>query len=193
MNKCSWAGVHITMHQISYEAPVIFVIFQAYFAEKNFDELQAAAMEKVDGLTEEEWKKFIAYVGGFYGNASNYHSFGDLKFVPDLSADKFFAILRSNPKADQDGSLLNWALTLLPHVETEIFAYDAPFNQLGFPSEGGITAYFSRNMTAEDLTKTKDFLGSPEAVAKTLDILNTRVFKTGENQFLITVGSIDEQ
>lgn len=56
-------------------------------------------MRKVDGLTEEEWKQFMAYVGGFYGNLSNYHSFGHMKFVPELSAEKFWAILRSHPRA----------------------------------------------------------------------------------------------
>ena len=56
-------------------------------------------MRKVDGLTEEEWKQFMAYVGGFYGNLSNYHSFGHMKFVPELSEEKFWAILRSHPRA----------------------------------------------------------------------------------------------
>ena len=46
---------------------------------------------------------------------------------------------------------MQWALTLAPHVEREIFAYEAPYTQIGFPHEGGITAYFSRDMTAEDL------------------------------------------
>lgn len=49
------------------------------------------------GVTTDEWKKFIAYVAGFYGNMSNYHSFGDLKFVPEISPEKFKAILYSNP------------------------------------------------------------------------------------------------
>ena len=87
MYKSSWAAAFITMHQISYEAPVIFIIFQAYFADKNFEELEAAALQGVEGLTEEEWKKFIAYVGGFYGNLSNYHSFGDMKFVPEITPE----------------------------------------------------------------------------------------------------------
>ena len=75
-------------------------------------------------------------------------------------------------------------------VEKEVFAYDAPYTQINFPSEGGITAYFSRNMTPEDLNLTKEFLLSAEAVAKGLDILNTRVFKTSDTEFLLTVGAI---
>ena len=101
MSKASWAGALTVLHQISYEAPPLFCIFQAYFADKNFDELEAAAMAAVDGLTEDEWKQFIAYVGGFYGNMSNYHSFGAMKFVPEISSQKFWAILWSHPKAQQ--------------------------------------------------------------------------------------------
>ena len=36
----------------------------------------------------------------------------------------------------------------------------------------------------------KEFLLSAEAVALGLDILNTRTYKKGENEYLLTVGSI---
>ena len=157
-------------------------MFQAYFADKNFDVLEACAMSQVEGLTQDEWKNFIAYCGGFYGNASNYHSFGAMKFIPELSSDKFWGILGSHPKASEAGSLINYALTnWKPHIDKEVFAYDAPYTQLNFPSEGGITAYFSRNMTQADLELTKEFLLSKEAMAKGLDMLNTRVFKQSDN------------
>ncbi len=110
MSKASWAGALVVLHQISYESPALFCIFQAYFADKNFEDLQDAALAKVQGLTEDEWAKFIAYVGGFYGNMSNYHSFGAMKFIPEISADKFWAILESSPKASQADSPISWAL-----------------------------------------------------------------------------------
>jgi hypothetical protein len=49
------------------------------------------------GVSEDEWKHFIAFVGGYYGNMSNYHSFGDMKFIPDVSRESFKKILLSNP------------------------------------------------------------------------------------------------
>ena len=145
-------------------------------------------------MTPEEWKKFIAYAGGFYGNLSNYHSFGHMKFIPEISPEKFWAILHSHPKANQADSLIKHALDRFQDkVAVEVFAYDAPYTQINFPHEGGITAYFSRNMTQADLNLTQEFLLSPEAVAKGLDILNTRTFKKDENQFLLTVGSISTE
>lgn len=70
-------------------------------------------------------------------------------------------------------------------VETEIFAADAPYNQLSFPNEGGVTAYFGRNLTTEDLAVVKEFL-----VDQKLFIENTRAFKEGE-KLIVTVGSIN--
>jgi len=57
--------------------------------------LQEAAAEA--GISEEGWKQFNAYVAGVYGNMGNYHSFGDMKFVPELAPEDFKAILLSNP------------------------------------------------------------------------------------------------
>jgi dipeptidyl-peptidase-3 len=55
------------------------------------------------------------------------------------------------------------------------------------PDEGGITAYFSRNMTKVDLALVKEFCASIK-----LDLLNTRTFKKADGSFVVTVASIDE-
>jgi len=57
--------------------------------------LQDSAAQK--GVSKEEWQRFIAYVGGFYANMGNYHSFGGSKFIPELSSEAFKAIIFSNP------------------------------------------------------------------------------------------------
>ena len=61
-------------------------------------------------MTEEEWQKFLAYVAGFYANLSNYHSFGHMKFVPDITPAKFWGILESHPDAQRAGTPMNLAL-----------------------------------------------------------------------------------
>ena len=83
MSKASWCGAKMVPHQISYEAPALFCIFLTYFRDADFQLLEECALK--EGVTVSEWKNFIAYVAGFYGNMSNYHSFGAMKFVPDLS------------------------------------------------------------------------------------------------------------
>ena len=34
--KASWAGAKMVPHQLSYESPAIFVLFQMYFQSKDF-------------------------------------------------------------------------------------------------------------------------------------------------------------
>ena len=113
MTKASWAGAKIVPHQISYESPALFCVFQAYFADKDFQRLEECAIAA--GVSKEEWKEFVAYVGGFYGNLSNYHSFGGMKFVPNMTPDKFSAILYSHPSIERPENFLKLYLDkLLP-------------------------------------------------------------------------------
>ena len=136
------------------------------------------------GISAEDYNKFVAYAAGFYGNMSNYHNFGDLKFIPDLSAETFTAILKSNPLYSDNDIFYKEAIdTLLPEVLDVIFKIEKPYTQLNFPEEGGITAYFSRNMTKTDLALVDKF-----AAAQGIDILNTRAFKK-DGKYILTVGS----
>lgn len=182
ISKASWAGAKMVFHQISYEAPALFLVFQAFFQEKDFYKLELAAHDA--GVSADDYNKFIAYAGGFYGNMSNYHNFGDLKFIPDLTAETFEKILKSNPLYKDDDIFYKEAIdALLPEVLSVIFKIDKPYTQLNFPEEGGITAYFSRNMTKADLALVDKF-----AAAQGIDILNTRAFKK-EGKYILTVGS----
>lgn len=70
-------------------------------------------------------------------------------------------------------------------IKQEIFAYDKPYSQLGFPEDGAVTGYFSRNMKKADLKLVKEFLDS-----QNIDVLNTRAFLEN-GRYVITVGSID--
>jgi len=109
----------------------------------------AAAKE---GVSHEEWKKFLAYVAGFYSALGNYHFFGKSKFIPDLTPQVFEKILRSNPLYGSENDLYREVIDELYHqIQEEIFDIGKPFTSLGFPDEGGVTAYFSRNMTKDDL------------------------------------------
>ena len=104
---------------------------------------------------------FVAYAAGFYGNMSNYHNFGDLKFIPEISSETFTKILMSNPLySDSDAFYKEVIDALLPEVLDVIFKIDKPYTQLNFPEEGGITAYFSRSMTKVDLALVNKFAES---------------------------------
>lgn len=173
----------MVFHQISYESPALFLLFQSYFQEKDFHKLEVAALSA--GVSADEFKKFLAYVAGFYGNMSNYHSFGDMKFIPDVSRETFLTILKSNPLYTDSTAFYSEVVdTLFPQVEAEIFEIDKPYTQLNFPEDGGVTGYFGRNLTKEDLKIVDKF-----AESQKIDILNTRAFKK-DGKYILTVGSI---
>jgi hypothetical protein len=113
------------------------------------------------GVSAEEYNMFVAYAAAFYGNMSNYHNFGDLKFIPEISSETFVKILKSNPLYSDPDAFYKEAIdALLPEVLDVIFKIEKPYTQLNFPEEGGITAYFSRSMTKVDLALVNKFAES---------------------------------
>ena len=77
---------------------------------------------------------------------------------------------------------------LFPLISVEVFALEKPYTSLGFPEEGGVTGYFSPGMTAAELTLIREFFTETK-----LSPLNTRAFKKGDGNFVITVGSINKK
>ena len=77
---------------------------------------------------------------------------------------------------------------LFPLISVEVFALEKPYTSLGFPEEGGVTGYFSPGMTAAELTLIREFFTETK-----LSPLNTRAFKKGDSNFVITVGSINKK
>jgi len=112
-----------------------------------------------------------------------------MKFIPDLASfERFSLILYSHPEAQTEGSFLkSFFDKYLCKVDVEVTSMEKPYTQLNFPDEGGITGYFSRNMTKEDLK-----LVSEVCQKEKVDILNTRAFKLENGTIKITVGSIEK-
>ena len=96
LSEASWAGAKMVLHQISYEGPAIFLMFHSFFQDKNHEELKRYIVNNKT-ITADDYKAFEAYVAAFYQNLGNYHSFGSMKFIPEMSSDKFLTILKTNP------------------------------------------------------------------------------------------------
>jgi len=96
MAKASWAGAKMVPHQISYEAPPLFVMLHAFFQDKNFIQLEK---EIVDNKTvkSEDIRAFKAYAAAFYQYMGDYHSFGSKKFMPEMNSTTFHNILIRHP------------------------------------------------------------------------------------------------
>jgi len=127
----------------------------------------------------------MAYVAGFHSNMSPYQSFGHNKFIPAISNEVFTKILHSNPLYNDATALYKEVIDdLWPQVEAEVFNIEKPYSVINFPEDGGVTGYFGRNLTKDDLNLVKEFL-----IHEKIDVLNTRAWKK-DGKFTITVGSI---
>ena len=52
LEKASWAGAKMLFHQLSYESPALFLIFQAYFQTKDLHALEQSVFIKLHGETD---------------------------------------------------------------------------------------------------------------------------------------------
>ena len=92
MARAAWEGSKICWFQRSYEGPGLFVILKLVFSHG----IQAAKTKALAaGVTEEEWKQFMAYCAAVFNNCGNFRSFGDTKFVPELSQEALEKILKA--------------------------------------------------------------------------------------------------
>ena len=104
-----------------------------------------------------------------------------------MSPETFQTILLANPKFEAgDDSYIRIIKEVYPQIEKEIFAFERPYKNLGYPFKNGTTGYFGRNLNKTELDLIKEFLKNQK-----IEILNTRAFKKGEGSYIITIGSQD--
>lgn len=135
---------------------------------------------------------FKAYAAAFYQYMGNYHSFGSMKFRPNMDENLFRTILMRHPlflAKNAKGHLYRKIVNeVYPQIKDELFDTKSPYKQLGYPEEGGTTSYWSNSMTKDDLAKVQGFMKHMN-----MSLLNTRAFKVHKGHYLITIGSIDTQ
>jgi len=93
MARAAWEGSKISWFQRSYESPALFVLLKLVFCQ-GIDTLKERATK--DGVSETEWRQFLAYSAAVFQNCGNFKSFGDTKFVPELSMEQFLAVVKSS-------------------------------------------------------------------------------------------------
>ncbi|XP_075589373.1 dipeptidyl peptidase 3 isoform X1 [Dermatophagoides farinae] len=181
LSKASWFGSLAVLFQTSPESPLIFALFQRIFATEPIDQLKSVAMDKCE-FNEEEWRSFLVYVAAFYSNMGNYRSFGDSKFVPNLSKNKFERLIKSSQAYQKDSKFID---NIWNNLGDAIFSLNHNELTLGF-EPNGTTTYWSKNMTENDEKIVKKFLTMND-----IEAYNTRAFKdpkTGE--YVIRFASI---
>ncbi|KAG8186077.1 hypothetical protein JTE90_027071 [Oedothorax gibbosus] len=184
LSRASWYGGLIDLVQKSPESPLIFSLLHRLFLTDSVKDLKETALHKC-GFSEEEFLAFLIYVCGFFCNYGNYKSFGDSKFIPDLSKEKFEKLMFSTKFAAKFPEKLK---QLLSKCLDKMFSLKEEERHLGFPPNA-TTTYFSKNITKEDLEAVNKFFKK-----QNIEAFNSRLFKTtdetGRSCFEIRLASV---
>lgn len=176
--KASWEGSMINYFQKSYEAPALFSIFQLTFSGQTIEELRERASATTSAET---FQKFLVYAAAFFNNCGNFKSFGDTKFVPDLTEEEFLAILQSSRNFSQFKDLIE---DLFGKVKTQLFSYEGRYEKIGLPPQEGCSGYYSGNLSKEEIELVDQYLQTLQ-----LSFLNTRIIKLADKHFQVHVAS----
>jgi dipeptidyl-peptidase-3 len=180
MSRASWEGAKICYFQRSYESPVLCYIFGKIFTMEDYDALKMRTLEN-KLLTNDEWEKLIAYIAGVFNNCGNYLSYGDKKFLPEISDEQFWKWIQSTTFYKSCPNLVN---ELLYENLFEIYEHRAPYGHIGFKDKSSVNSYFSSNCTSHDSDLINEFLKHIHFCP-----LNTFAVKLNDSNYRILVCS----
>ncbi|XP_069681962.1 dipeptidyl peptidase 3 isoform X1 [Periplaneta americana] len=172
LSQASWNGGLIVLVQTSPESPLLFALLRKLFSAQPIAELKKAALEDKNA-TADEFQALLVYTSGIFTNAGNYKGFGDSKFIPNLPASKFEAIIKCSEAYRREPKSMQ---SLWDRCKDTIYLLKEGVRSLGF-HEKGVTTYFSSNCNLEDADHVAQFLKQ-----KDMEAYNSRVFKTEDNE-----------
>ena len=183
LNKACWAGIPISLFQISYESPALFIIFQTFFSSfEDIDQLKIQVL-KNQNISKIDFDSFILYAVQFYSVYGNYYSFGHSKRYPEISCDTFEEILKQSPKYDSFSEIWNKIKKLVyKHLIV------LPKTSSKYSDEYIVGTYYLNGITNEEIKKIDDIL-----TKKNILLVNTRLQKVSDNKYEVLIGSIEEK
>ncbi|WPG99597.1 putative dipeptidyl peptidase 3 [Acrodontium crateriforme] len=174
ISRASLAGTRINLRQVSPESEAIYDFILTLHKSCNGD---WKGLGSKTGVSEEDVTHFLNYAAQFLGNAGNYKSFGDSKFIPRIAADKVAALAKSSPEANK----------LYETFKNELYeSKDVAHMHLGYPDEGHVSTYYpdSAGITRQEIEYTAEFIKE-----KSLMPENTRMRKTSSGDFEVLIAS----
>ncbi|KAI9596911.1 peptidase family M49-domain-containing protein [Syncephalis fuscata] len=183
ISQASWLGGRVILEQTTPYSSDLFDLIRLIFANSK-----DAAHELTDlsdlrsraGVDEDAFKSVQEYSAQCLGNLANFKSFGDVKFVPRVPAETFRKVVAASARHEE-------ALPLFDKLSDEIYAVKpAARTLLGYPDDGHVTNYYSKNITKDDIKLVQSFCES-----RHMDPLNTRLFKQDDGTFTLRIASAE--
>ncbi|TKA58649.1 hypothetical protein B0A55_12533, partial [Friedmanniomyces simplex] len=174
LSRAAWSGTRVNLRQVSPESEGIydFVVTLQRSCGGDWKQLASKA-----GLSDEDLEHFLSYAAQFIGNAGNYKSFGDSKFVPRLPADKVAALASTSPEAQG----------FYNRIKDDLYESSSIARMhLGYPKEGHVSTYYpdSPDITQDEIETVARFLTDQQLMPE-----NTRLRKTKSGDYEVLIAS----
>ncbi|KAK4099774.1 dipeptidyl-peptidase III [Parathielavia hyrcaniae] len=174
ISKASFAGTRIVLRQVSPESEHIYDFILALHKAAGGD--WRALADKV-GVDDQGLTAFLQYAAQFLGNAGNYKSFGDSKFLPRCDESVFASLASASPEAEKHYKATRGAI---------FSAHQSALLHLGFPDDGHLTTYYpsSPDITKDDIRAVSKWMEDKGLLPE-----NTRLRKTNDAVFELLIAS----
>jgi len=179
--RASWEGCKILYFQRSYESPALLYLFGKIFSTQTIEEIKAIALK--NGISEEEYSNIIRYIAGVVKNCGNYLDYGDSKFIPDVPEQQFYKFITLTKFYEDNKETVT---SVWDSIKKEVYEYEAPYYEIGFRDNDGLSSYYSSNITRKDAEFVSEALKSQK-----ISPLNTRVIKNDDKNYTVLVASVD--
>lgn len=128
-------------------------------------------------VSDSDLRSFLNYAAQFLGNAGNYKSFGDSKFIPRASPESIAGLAKASPKAEK-----LWDQVKAAVYDTSSIAA----LHLGYPDDGHVSTYYpdSPGITKREIELVSDFLKDQGLMPE-----NSRLRKTSAGNFELLIAS----
>lgn len=177
LSRASHHGTRAVLRSVSPESEGIYdliLTIHSVLGSPTTNEEYQKVLEKA-GVSSETTTKYLEYASQFLSNLGNFKSFGDKKFIPNVSQEELDKLISgvNNESVSSIYKLIREAL------------YDTSVPLLGWPEKGQLSAYYPGKLVI-----TKDEVEAVNAALSSQGIMpeNTRVEKT-EAGFTVHVAS----
>lgn len=171
ISRASHWGTRVVLRQTSPESEKIYDLIL------EIEKTVAGKFETIADVSTEDVTFFLEYAGQFLSNCGNYKSFGDVKFIPRLPKEAFAKI----------AAVSATATSLFEQVAEPLYSTTPESaNLLGYPDKGHVTAYYSSDITEEEVKAIQVVTADAGIMPE-----NTRVFKKGPKEFDLYIASAD--
>ncbi|KAH0274441.1 dipeptidyl-peptidase III, partial [Aureobasidium melanogenum] len=175
ISSACFAGTRIVLRQVSPESEPIYDFILSLHKQCNGD---YSKLKSETGLDDEDMNHWLNYAAQFLGNAGNYKSFGDSKFIPRLAPEKLAALGKVS------GAAKHYELCKDAFYETKV----EDLMHLGYPPQH-LTTYYpeSPEITKDEIAAIADF------VKENGNLLpeNTRLKKLSSGDFELLIASAE--